>query len=86
MARAVTGQRRREKIGGSPRLPATVALLEEEDANNRGEEVDDREDEADAFADRVTRDRAASSQVGVVTDLQISPLTCQRVQSNGSFP
>lgn len=51
-------------------LTATVALLEEENADDRGEEVDDRQDEADTLADRVARDGTASSEVGVVADLK----------------
>jgi hypothetical protein len=34
---------------------------------------------------RVTRDRTASSQVGVVTNLQVSPPTCQQGHSHKSF-
>lgn len=80
------GKSAERRSGFEPDLTATVALLEEEDANDRGEEVDDREDEADALADRVTRDHATSSQVGVVTNLQISRPTCQRVYSSRGSP
>lgn len=67
--RGTRGAKRHEQ------LLAAATLLEEEDADDAREEVDDVEDERDGFADRILRDQTALSELSVLDDLSIPTTT-----------